>query len=961
MGLSSALYASISGLSTMGNAMSVLGDNVSNVNTVAFKSSRSTFQDVLSQSVSTASGSKQVGRGVTLSTVNGLFAQGSFESSSSATDMAIGGQGFFMLRAGDTSVADKYSRGGEFGFDLEGNLVNPMGYFVQGWDLSGEGDRMGTIGDLNIGKSTPPVTTQTVELIANLDSRADEENNEERLFESWNALNVAATPPSAPIDSTRYEYTSSIKVYDAQGAAHDLSIYFDKTTKENEWEFMVTCDPTEDKRNLTLNEQQMFEPYETYDYTVHRGAGALMYGVIGFTTSGEFDTLDAWQVPPDGQVDPALNENRIVLSVEDSYYEFDANFTGEPIDYTTNPPLINPTVRLNLGAVYGAQTSTQPQVLVSDAGGLSDTLTGAAVNSSTQWQSVYDQAGNVMQTGDQFIFEGFDHNGVRVTPLVYEVVGTNTVQDLLDDIHSLFGVNAELDSAGRLRLTDATQGDSALGITNFYTISGNQSVPFGGGLETVATFFMPNEGVTSPAGGSVASLTTPLAAVWDRQSTPAVIDALDDLVFTDAISATTLTFNAGANTIADLLLALETAFGGSPAVTGTIDSDGRIRLIDNTPGAADFDISASIVDNSGNGARPWGFDVAPANMMQQAFRGNINITSSKQTITSIERGLSTSSGNVPVITAQTPWSSVYDEATLGGSGNASEIVANTTIDFDGQFGEVGGTITTIVGGAGNNGRFTVQDAGVPLFWSATAGIATGTVEDLLDWVEYTFQAEARIDEAGRLTLTDWVADTSTRESALAINGITTLDEFGVAGVIAEPFGGATEAFEVHPADVGTEDGSQMGDTISNRFRPEALSTTQYANSSTTIFQDQDGFSSGFLQSVSVDTNGIITGHYSNGQVLEKVQVALANFSNLHGLFKAGGNIFTETTDSGAPTTGAPGDNGLGSIAPNALEMSNVDLGSEFVKLITTQRGFQANSKIITTTDEMLNDLINIKR
>ena len=970
MGLSSALYASISGLSTMGSAMSVLGDNVSNVNTVAFKSSRSTFQDVLSQSVSTASGSKQVGRGVTLSTVNGLFAQGSFESSSSATDMAIGGQGFFMLRGDDTSVADKYSRGGEFGFDLEGNLVNPMGYFVQGWELSSDGDRQGTIGDLNIGKSTPPVTTQTVELIANLDSRIAEETNEERLFESWNATNVASTPPSAPIDSTRFEYTSSIKVYDAQGAAHDLSIYFDKTTNENEWEFLVTSDPTEDKRNLDLNQQQIFEPYDQYDYTVHRGAGALMYGVVGFTTSGEFDTLDAWQVPPDGQVDPALNENRIVLSVEDSYYEFDANFTGEPIDYTANPPVINPTVKLNLGAVYGAQTSTQPQVIVSDSGGLSDTLTGVAVNSQTPWQSVFDQAGNAMETGDQFVFEGFDHNGVRVAPLVYEVVGTNTVQDLLDDIHSLFGVNAEIDSAGRLRMTDSTQGDSALSITNFYSISGNQAVPFGGSLEITPTFFMPNEGVTSPAGGQVANATTALTAVFDRQSSPAAIGVGDDLVFTDSISATTLTFDVTAppaagtptsgSTVQHLLDALEGAFGGSPAVTATIDNQGRIRLIDNTPGAQDFNISASITDTSGNGARPWGFTAVPANMMQQAFRGNINITSSKQTITSIARGLSTSSGNVPVMTAQTPWSTVHDEATLGGSGNVSEIVAGTTFDFDGQFGEAGGTTTYVTPGAGNNGRFTVQDSGLPLFWSTTAGIATGTVQDLLDWAEYTFQAEARIDEAGRLSLTDWVADTSTRTSALAVNSILTLDNTGTPNIVAEPFGDG-QAFEVHPADVGTEDGSQMGDTVSNRFRPEALSTTQYANSSTTIFQDQDGFSSGFLQSVSVDTEGVITGHYSNGQVLEKVQVALANFSNLHGLFKAGGNIFTETTDSGAPTTGAPGDNGLGSIAPNALEMSNVDLGTEFVKLITVQRGFQANSKIITTTDDMLNDLINIKR
>ena len=106
MGISSSLFSSISGLSTMGDAMSVLGDNVANTNTLSFKSSRTTFQDVLAQSISTASGSAQVGRGVTMSTIDGLFAQGSFETSSTPTDMAIGGQGFFMLRAAGSAEAD---------------------------------------------------------------------------------------------------------------------------------------------------------------------------------------------------------------------------------------------------------------------------------------------------------------------------------------------------------------------------------------------------------------------------------------------------------------------------------------------------------------------------------------------------------------------------------------------------------------------------------------------------------------------------------------------------------------------------------------------------------------------------------------------------------------------------------------------------------------------------------------
>jgi flagellar hook protein FlgE len=201
MAISSSLYSSISGLNTMGEAMSVLGDNVANVNTLAFKSSRTTFQDVLAQSVSTASGASQVGRGVTLSTVDGLFAQGSFESSSTPTDMAIGGQGFFMLRAPENAEADMYSRAGEFRFDQEGYLINPMGYFAQGWTIDKTtGERAGTIGDMRIDKTTPPVETLDVEVIANLDSREENEANEIRLFESWNGTNAAAVNPTAPID-----------------------------------------------------------------------------------------------------------------------------------------------------------------------------------------------------------------------------------------------------------------------------------------------------------------------------------------------------------------------------------------------------------------------------------------------------------------------------------------------------------------------------------------------------------------------------------------------------------------------------------------------------------------------------------------------------------------------------------------------------------------------------------------
>jgi flagellar hook protein FlgE len=142
---------------------------------------------------------------------------------------------------------------------------------------------------------------------------------------------------------------------------------------------------------------------------------------------------------------------------------------------------------------------------------------------------------------------------------------------------------------------------------------------------------------------------------------------------------------------------------------------------------------------------------------------------------------------------------------------------------------------------------------------------------------------------------------------------------------------------------------------------DSLSTTQFASSSTTVFQSATGYGAGDLQSVSVGTDGVITGQYSNGEVIPLYRVSLAKFQNVQGLYKEGGNLYRETRLSGVPITARPGTNGLGSLSPNSLEQSNVDIATEFVKMITTQRGFQANSKIITVTDQMLSELINLKR
>ena len=139
------------------------------------------------------------------------------------------------------------------------------------------------------------------------------------------------------------------------------------------------------------------------------------------------------------------------------------------------------------------------------------------------------------------------------------------------------------------------------------------------------------------------------------------------------------------------------------------------------------------------------------------------------------------------------------------------------------------------------------------------------------------------------------------------------------------------------------------------------SITGYSSESSKTAQTQDGYPSGSLQSVSVDEDGYFTGIYSNGSMIPFAQLALADFASYSGLAKQGGNLYAESLASGQALIGPPNSAGMGSIAPSTLEMSNVDLGTEFVEMITTQRAFQANSKVITTSDEILAELLNIKR
>ena len=137
--------------------------------------------------------------------------------------------------------------------------------------------------------------------------------------------------------------------------------------------------------------------------------------------------------------------------------------------------------------------------------------------------------------------------------------------------------------------------------------------------------------------------------------------------------------------------------------------------------------------------------------------------------------------------------------------------------------------------------------------------------------------------------------------------------------------------------------------------------SQYDSENTAWAESQDGYQQGDLDNYTIDVTGTIMGKYSNGLTQNIGQVATSSFQNPGGLLEVGETMFAQSNNSGDAQIGQPGLSGRGSIIPGSLEMSNVDLSQEFTDMIVTQRGFQANSRIITTSDEMLQELVNLKR
>ncbi len=339
MGITSAFFAATSGINATSRALSEIGNNIANAQTVGYKSRSVSFGDLFGATIGGGGTSTALteGRGVRVLGIDPSFTQGSLQTTSNALDLAIDGDGFFQVR--DSSGNTFFSRAGQFNIDSNGNIVNPAGLLLQGVDAT-----TGATGDLVLQTNQQPgVATADVTMSGNL--KADLP-----LLTAPSDAALLADPSSSAIS----QFSTGVRVFDSQGSGHDLNVYFSKTAA-NTWQYHVLASQSE------VDVPAAFENTTT-------GNALVADGTLTFDTSG-------------------------LLASESTINYYDGSGTGGAgIDFvggTTTAPATGQAVVFNFGtsiAEGGAGTDGMLQqgsasvlLTLSQDGFSSGTLTGTSI------------------------------------------------------------------------------------------------------------------------------------------------------------------------------------------------------------------------------------------------------------------------------------------------------------------------------------------------------------------------------------------------------------------------------------------------------------------------------------------------------------------------------------------------------------------------------------------------------
>ncbi|HDX6331910.1 TPA: flagellar hook protein FlgE [Campylobacter fetus] len=895
-----ALWAGVTGLQAHQIAMDVEGDNIANVNTVGFKYSRASFADLFSQTAKVATApqgdlggknSMQIGLGTQINSVTKIFKQGSVQTTDKNTDLAIQGDGFFVVSP-DGGKTYKYTRNGDFSRDSLGNFVDKNGYIVQGWlrnEDTGTIDPTGPVKNIQIepGLSTPARATTEVALIGNLNSGS------------------SIGTKSSPI----YSLDSKNGWLDKNGNG----IWEDGETKN--------------ENDLSKNEY-----YVDKDKQVKVKETGVDLGVL-FNATGEAFNLR------DGQ------------GMWVSYADAKATFSGLA-------PAPAGGHRLNI-AINGIEIPSTSVTNIEDVVNKINTITDKTGVTAS------------LINGNQIQLVNQNNLG-----------STDTMKNI--KITKLSGDTTSMTSTNVITAYKYTYTATATGGNHSYNDSSARKVhtteDLRKAMQTDAREYVNYQGENVSQAATNAQLVATAAVGVDRAAMLAAATAEKNRV--DAIVP--ISQGAIAATAAIIAAINATPTTATPAeVTAAInaaisnDKLAEYSALD-WSGAIDTDAAAGIqlpaVDPDGK--------YSNASLKDRNRNDGVEITVNEkgQFVVKNPQGDAAYGENDSHLAVDRTGALVTDGsasdnplATTNPDGTVNVPVNNDTFTNDYNMH------LAITGLSDPNTNINENTKFTDVFSSLGGGLSTGTGEktssnivmsshaattEIYDSLgsKHEIKMEFRKISYSPENGTEWSMLIQVPEPG-KINTETGEVANVIAGTVRFKSDGSLLGYSPSNLTFTANNGSAPGQNIEINFGKigDYNGLRSNDNTSTTDNIVQDGYTAGTLNELRVDESGTIIGAFTNGRSFGLAQVALAKFTNNEGLESDGGNVFVQTANSGAPVIGSAQTAGRGKINASSLEMSNVDLSRSLTQLIVVQRGYQANSKTITTGDQMLNTLLQLKQ
>ncbi|EAL3005998.1 flagellar hook protein FlgE [Campylobacter coli] len=843
------LWSGVSGLQAHQVAMDVEGNNISNVNTTGFKYSRADFGTMFSQTVKIAtaptdgrggSNPLQIGLGVSVSSTTRIHSQGSVQTTDKNTDVAINGDGFFMV-SDDGGLTNYLTRSGDFKLDAYGNFVNNAGFVVQGWNINWDDqtiDSSRTPQNIFIdpGMHIPAAKSTEVAIKANLNSGLNIGTSSRNLYaldsvHGWNTKTQRAEDENDT--GTTQFYTTSKNAVEVTEKGVDAGSLFNANGQ-----------------GLNLREGQgIWVSYADAKFTTDKPANVNVFDPNNHT-----------------------NQNgSIFWGDKDNTVNLDITLNGVNIQ--------NVNIRSLDEAIAYINTFTAP----------TDTRDGTGVKAVKKADG----------SGIEFVNDNADGTTDNMKNINLTVNQANTAGER----HTITW------NAGNNNFTAASakNGANSVWIPTEANVNGNaESIQ----IITAHKYVYSSNPVD-------------IGPMYNPDGGPQFQPGVGNNAPTDPASL-------------NYWNAIQGSLKNSDARTFRTTEDLRELLQRDARYGVDYD---------GDGSKTYDADdINQAVKVVVTENGNFAISNANETST-IPANAGAGAGNTQVTTNPKNMSfNITAYSNKQGTVSTNDAFAKIFKAFDGVL-TVGGQIKE-----SEQLKLSAFSAGLEIYDSLGSKhtlevqfVKQSTTQDGgNEW-----QMIIRVPEPAEINTTG-EGPTNIIVGTARFNNDGSLANYTPKTINFSPNNGAAPNQQIKLS-FGTS-GSNDGLVSSN-------------SASTLTGQATDGYTSGNLKpdAIRVDDKGNILGEFTNGKTFAVAKIAMASVANNSGLEEIGGNLFKVTANSGAIVVGEAGTGGRGEMKTSALEMSNVDLSRSLTELIIIQRGYQANSKTISTSDQMLQTLIQLKQ